>query len=90
MYPYIRYALQAALNIELIVTKVLFFKLSPFKTCISQPLWNANFIGPEGCEMQVLNGSVFTHLKRKTWVKRAGLRPAPFMPIKYRLIHLTF
>jgi hypothetical protein len=44
------------------------FKLGPFKTCISQPLWNADFIGPECCEMKVLNGSVFALLKCKNWV----------------------
>ncbi len=31
----------------------------PFKTCISQPLWNANYLGPEGCEMKDFNGSSF-------------------------------
>jgi hypothetical protein len=31
-------------------------KTDPFKSSISQSLWNANFIGPEGCEMEDLNG----------------------------------
>jgi hypothetical protein len=53
---------------KLIVTMVLVFKLGPFKTSISQPLWNANFIGPEGCDSEVLNGSVFYVLKCKIWI----------------------
>ena len=53
------YALQVALSIKLIVTMVLFFKLGPLKSFISQTLWNANFIGSEGCEMKDFNGSSF-------------------------------
>jgi hypothetical protein len=36
-----------------------YFKLGPFKSFILQPLWNANFLGPGGCKMKDLNGSVF-------------------------------
>ena len=41
-------------------------KLDPLKTSISQPLWNANFIGLGGCEMKVFNGKKFLlFFKRK-------------------------
>ena len=57
-------------------------KSDPFKTCISQPLWDAYFIGPECCEMQVLNGPILkknnpmvtmsfmhnAHLKRREYM----------------------
>jgi len=35
------------------------FKLGSFKISILQPLWNANFIGSEGCKIDILNGSSF-------------------------------
>ena len=34
-------------------------KLDLFKTFISQPLRNASFIGPEDCEIKVLNRPIF-------------------------------
>jgi hypothetical protein len=34
-------------------------KTDPFKSSISQPLRNSNFIGPECCEMEDLNGPIF-------------------------------
>jgi hypothetical protein len=34
-------------------------KTDPFKSFISQPLWDVNFLGPECCEMKDLNGPNF-------------------------------
>jgi hypothetical protein len=33
-------------------------KPDPLKTFISQPLRNAGFLGPGGCEMKVFNGPI--------------------------------
>jgi hypothetical protein len=51
-----------ALSIKLIVSMDFFFKLGPLKISISQPLWNADYIGPEGCEIEIFNGSIFLTL----------------------------
>jgi len=49
-------------------------KLGPLKTSMSQPLRNANFMGPEGCDIEVFNGSVFLlFLIAKSGVKRFSL-----------------
>jgi hypothetical protein len=59
MYPLMLYSLQVALSIKLIVAIDLRgVKTDPFKTFISQPLRNANFLGPGGCEMKFLNGPI--------------------------------
>jgi hypothetical protein len=50
---------RTALSIKRIVAKRIILKLGPFKSFISQPLCNANLLGPEGCEMKDLNGSSF-------------------------------
>jgi hypothetical protein len=59
MYPYIPYALQECLEHKTHSELGIVFKLGPLKSFISQPLWNANFHGPEGCEMKDFNGSSF-------------------------------
>jgi hypothetical protein len=41
------------------------FKVGPLKTSISQPLKNASFLGLDGCEIEVFNGSGFTLLKHR-------------------------
>jgi hypothetical protein len=44
---------------EVFLTRILRLrreKTDPFKSFISQPLCNVNFLGPEGCEMKDLNG----------------------------------
>jgi hypothetical protein len=48
-------------------------KTDPFKTSISQPLWNTDFIGPEGCEMEVLNGP---NLKTIPWSRLSIMHKA--------------
>jgi hypothetical protein len=51
---------------KLIITMVLFFKLGPFKTTISQPMENANFIDPSRLRDSGFERiSFFTLLKRK-------------------------
>jgi len=53
------YALQVALSIKLIVTMVLFFKLGPLKSFISQPSEPRKLAFHKGCEMKDFNGSNF-------------------------------